>query len=135
MIFQDNSSILVPLTSRKDHEFLVVYRGHSPYVLGNILHTIIKTYTEHLSVLCWNMGVAWPPIHTQPGGGSIWEPRPPQAKELTRPILLRIGSRGDCTSLRSDVSTRELYIFYGLNVDPYSSIQKLKHVISETKTL
>jgi len=115
-VTQGNATILVPLTSRKDHEFLVVYRGENMGELGQVLYAITATYTNHLSVFCWNMGMSWPPLPLQPGP--------------THPTILRIGSRGECTSIRSDVSSLELYTFYSLNVDPYKSIAALKKQIS-----
>lgn len=115
---QGNATILVPLTSRKDHEFLVVYRGSDMLELGQTLHTITSAYTDHLSVFCWNMGMSWPPLPHLPG--------------KNHPTILRIGSRGDCTNPKSDVSSLELYTFYGLNVDPY---QTIKSIVNRNFTL
>ena len=109
--------ILVPLTSRKDNEFLVVYRGSGLAGLGHIIHQLVATYTTELSVYCWNMGVAWPVMHDGDG-----------------PTLLRIGARGDCSSVRSDVSSLELYTFYSLNVDPYQTLASLKKHVQGNNT-
>ena len=59
---------------------------------------------EELGVFCWSSGFAFPSLSS-----SI---------SSLNASLVRIGSRGNCQSKVSDVSSLELYLFNNVNTNP-----------------
>jgi hypothetical protein len=64
-----------------------------------LLHQVIQTYYHSLSIYCFSTGIAFPPAE-------------PLASRS--PAVIRIGTRGDCSSVHSDISSLELYMVGGL---------------------
>ena len=47
------------------------------------------------------------------------------------PALARIASRGDCTAVRVDVSSLELFALSSISIDPYRVIGQLRRLVQQ----
>ena len=102
-----------PLTSHKEHEVMVISDKMDADFI-RVWTAIMRMYNIKLELWCRSLGMSWP----MSGG---------------RPYILRIGSRGACHSLVSDVSSLEMYSVYSVNTDPVTTINTLKTVLDEMK--
>ena len=109
------ATALVPLTSHKDHEIMIVSREVGPDFLF-LFSRVMQMYNEKLAVYCRSLGMMWPRL---------------VSSEPAMPAVLRVGSRGACDSQISDVSSLELYGVYSVNVEPLTTINTLKLLIRE----
>ena len=75
---------------------------------------------KDLGVYCRSLGMSWPPLSPNTSSST-----------LEGSTILRIGSRGDCSSVASDVSALELYSFYVINVNPLHTIKSLKQTVAK----
>jgi hypothetical protein len=106
--------VISPLDARKDHEFVIVSpRPNADYV--NAFHTVYRTYLDQLGVFCWSSASAWPPRMEDP--------------RHALPVVTRIGSRGNCQAMMSDVSSLELYMFDNINTNPYATIKAFERTL------
>jgi len=121
-------------TSKKDHEFFILANSPSSDLFV-LLHQVIQTYYHGLSIYCFSAGLALPPAE-------------PLASRS--PAVIRIGTRGDCSSVHSDISSLELYMVRiqiivlnnkltrklfefqvnNVNVDPYKTVSALQERVS-----
>jgi len=111
-----DATAIVPLTSHRDHEWMVVGEEMSSDFVS-LLAAVLESHVEGLGVICRSLGMAFPPIS-------------PQGRESSLPVIARIGSRGDCTKTQSDVSSLDLYAFYSVNADPFDTVAALKDVLA-----
>ena len=110
------ATALVPLTSHKDHEVMIVSREVGPDFLF-LFSRVMEMYNEKLGVYCRSLGMMWPRLtNSQPA----------------LPAVLRVGSRGACDSQISDVSSLELYGVFSVNVEPLTTINTLKLLIRQS---
>ena len=110
------ATALVPLTSHKDHEVMIISREVGPDFLF-LFSRVMQMYNEKLAVYCRSLGMMWPRL---------------VSSEPAMPAVLRVGSRGACDSQISDVSSLELYGVYSVNVEPLTTINTLKLLIRES---
>ncbi|CAB3365786.1 Hypothetical predicted protein [Cloeon dipterum] len=101
---------VAPLTSKKDHE-LFILSGEPSVDFFSLLHQAVQTYYHDLSIYCFSAGLALPPA---------------ESMNLRSPAVVRMGTRGDCSSVHSDISSLELYSVNNVNVDPYRVIGALR---------
>lgn len=93
--------IIVPLFSRKDHEYMIIAPEVDETFAGAV-YTVLQAYKDNLGVYCFSSGGTYPFMGDQTRDlDSYLEPGVP--------VLFRFGSRGLCTSISSDVSSLELY--------------------------
>lgn len=107
-----NTVILVPLDAHKDNEFLIISKNLD-VGFKKAFHLVYRTYLDHLNVFCWSCGIVWPSMSVQ-------------SKEGGLPLMARIGGRGNCQSLMSDVSSLELYVMFNVNSNPFKAMQALQ---------
>ena len=105
------ATALVPLTSHKDHEVMIVSREVGPDFL-HLFTRVMEMYNEKLGVFCRSLGMRWPRLDRRSGLA-----------------ILRVGSRGACDSQISDVSSLELYGVFNVNVEPLHTINTLRAVL------
>ena len=110
------ATALVPLTSHKDHEVMIISKEVGSDFLY-LFTRVMKMYNEKLGVYCRSLAMMWPRLTRQSSPAA--------------PAILRVGSRGDCHSQVSDVSSLELYAVYSVNVEPVHTINMLKQVLTE----
>ena len=103
-----DARVLTPLDAHKDHEFIVIAPNLESF--AEAFFKVYKTYLSELGVYCWSSGFAFPSLD----------------RSESIPYVAKIGSRGDCQSRYSDVSSLELYILYNVNTNPYQTIEALK---------
>ena len=60
-----------------------------------LLYRVLQTYKTKLGVYCFSAGASLPAM---------------SSSNVGLPFIFRIGSRGDCSAVRSDVSSLELYV-------------------------
>ena len=113
-ITHGEATALVPLTSHKDHEVMIISREVGPDFL-HLFTRLMKMYNEEIGVFCRSLGMRWPRLD---GSSSL--------------AILRVGSRGACHSQISDVSSLELYGVFSVNVEPLTTINTLKLLIRQT---
>ena len=147
------ASIVVPLDSQKDNEFVIIGTS-SLRDWTRLLYLVHRTYIEELKVYCFSSGMAWPTSILFPSSdkqvriskigkdlkGLEELPDPPNSTKVKRTIpkkpagslmFARVGSRGNCQSVESDVSSLELYLINHLSTDPYVTISALKRVLKK----
>ena len=110
------ATALVPLTSHKDHEIMIVSREVGPDFLF-LFSRVMQMYNEKLAVYCRSLGMMWPRL---------------TGSQPAVPAVLRVGSRGACDSQVSDTSSLELYGVFSVNVEPLTTINTLKTLIRES---
>jgi len=103
------ATAIVPLTSHRDHEWMVVSEKMNIDFVS-LLSAVLESHVEGLGVICRSLGMAFPPISHQTRVPSL-------------PVIARVGSRGDCTNL-------DLYAFYSVNADPYITVAALKQTLA-----
>ena len=81
-------------------------------------YLIYQTFLLELKLFCWSAGFAWPKV-----SGDL------QSNSL--PAIVRIGSRGNCQSMVSDVSSLELYSVYNVNSNPFATMKAFMKVMSK----
>jgi len=118
-VVEGGAVAIVPLTSHKDHEVMIMAKDVNKDFIF-LLSAVTEMYNEKLGVFCRSMGMSFPPINSRPA-------------EATLPAILRVGSRGSCSSSVSDASSLDLYGVFSVNVDPVQTITTLKHVINNIK--
>ena len=107
------ATALVPLTSHKDHEIMIISREVGPDFLF-LFTRVMEMYNEKLGVFCRSLGMMWPRLDKRSGLA-----------------ILRVGSRGACHSQISDVSSLELYGVFNVNVEPVHTINTLRAVLEQ----
>jgi len=117
-IRQGNAFALVPISARKDHEFWIVSEELNQDVT-KLLYRILQAYRTKLNIFCHSSAAVYPPLSDHPSG----------VKNMDGlPVVFRIGSRGDCTSDRSDVSSLELYTVNNINSNLAETMNALETV-------
>jgi hypothetical protein len=104
---------IAPLTSKKDHEIIILSNSPTAEVF-QLLFYVIKTFNEKLNIYCFSCGIGLPDI---------------EKFDPLHPVIIRIGTRGDCNSVRSDISSLELYSVNNVNADPYAMISHLRETL------
>eukprot|EP00092_Neocalanus_flemingeri_P080042 GFUD01099793.1.p1 GENE.GFUD01099793.1~~GFUD01099793.1.p1 ORF type:complete len:414 (+),score=71.54 GFUD01099793.1:115-1356(+) len=118
-VVEGGAVAIVPLTSHKDHEIMIMAKEVNQDFIF-LLSAVMEMYNEKLGVFCRSMGMAFPPLVSK-------------IPEETLPAVLRVGSRGSCSSSVSDASSLDLYGVFSVNVDPVQTISALKTVITNIK--
>lgn len=119
-VVEGGAVAIIPLTSHKDHEVMIIAKDVNKDFLF-LLSAVMEMYNEKLGVFCRSMGMAFPPLISR-------------IPEETLPAVLRVGSRGSCSSSVSDASSLDLYGVFSVNADPVQTISALKAVIVNIKT-
>jgi len=118
-VVEGGAVAIIPLTSHKDHEVMIVAKEVNKDFIF-LLSAVMEMYNEKLGVFCRSMGMAFPPITSR-------------LPEASLPAVLRVGSRGSCSSPVSDASSLDLYGVFSVNVDPLQTVANLKTVINDMK--
>jgi hypothetical protein len=121
------TSIIVPLDSQKDHEFVIIGKTNiNDWIKA--LYLVYRTYVEELKVYCFSSGMAWPTFiiskHLQKLN-STRQKMSSTSANFGNLMYARIGGRGNCQSVESDVSSLELYVINHLSSDPFITFQAL----------
>ena len=147
------ASIVVPLDSQKDNEFVIVGTS-SLRDWTRLLYLVHRTYIEELKVYCFSTGMAWPTsilfrssdlkiskigkdlkgseeLSDSPNSKKVKRTIPKTLKPAGSLMFARVGSRGNCQSVESDVSSLELYLINHLSTDPYVTISALKRILKK----
>ena len=133
------ASIIVPIDSQKEHEFVIVGTTSLRDWI-RAFYLIYRTYVEELKVYCFSSGMAWPTSilteHIQTLSNMKRNNRKTPRKNRSASsfddgnlMFARIGGRGNCESIESDVSALELYAINHLSSDPFTTIRALKKTI------
>lgn len=110
-----NAVAIAPISSLKDHELLLISSVPSAD-LYQLLYHVIQMYHNNGS-FCYSSGMALPKLD----GSNV-----SKGSKYSLPAIIRIGTRGECSSSVNDVSSLELYTMYTVNVDPYTTIGLLR---------
>ncbi|CAG7834303.1 unnamed protein product [Allacma fusca] len=113
---QKDAIAVVPITARKDHEYMIISQSLNTDVVV-LLWRILQTYRNELGIYCFSSAASLPPRSSVQGA---------------LPFIYRIGSRGDCTSLRSDVSSLELYTMNNINSNLAETLKFLQKTTMAT---
>ncbi|XP_071438723.1 uncharacterized protein [Hetaerina americana] len=106
---------ITSLTSRKDNE--VILLSDEPSLdLFRLLYYVVQTYYQKFKLYCHSSGMAFPVLG--------------ERRDRSLPALIRIATRGDCGSVRSDISSLELYTAYNVNVDVYKVISNISDTVT-----
>ena len=128
------ASIIIPLDSQKDHEFVIVGTKNLRDWI-QLLYIVYRTYVEELQVYCFSSGMAWPTsiLFPDPQTLNRTEQKSFQNMPIKNGSLMyaKIGSRGNCQSVESDVSSLELYTINSLSTDPYVTFRALKKTLQK----
>ncbi|XP_046406143.1 uncharacterized protein LOC124171040 [Ischnura elegans] len=110
---------LTSLTSRKDNEVMLI--SDEPSLdLFRLLYYVIQTYYQRYKIYCHSSGMAFPAF------GDM--------HDSSLPALIRISTRGDCSNVRSDISSLELYTVYNVNADLYEVISNISATVDNFAT-
>jgi len=115
---------IMPVFARKDHEYMILAPAVNQDFV-TLLHAIIEGYKSSLGVYCFSSGGAYHYMGKGSGTGDNSYLIP------GLPVMYRIGSRGTCTSLSSDVSSLELYTINNINSDISATYDSLKKSLAE----
>ncbi len=85
--------------------------------MATLLDGVHKTYVEELNVYCWSSGIMLPPLFD----------------ETDSMVIIRLGSRGNCFSEVSDVSSLELFMFNSIDTNQFKTIKALERKIKKLK--
>ena len=107
------NAVLSPLDASKDHE-IIILGPKVDLLFAEIVHAVHVTFVDELNVLCWSSAMSWP--------------GPDQDRDFAQ---MRIGSRGNCLSSVSDVSSLELYMFNSVDTNPYETIDAFRKTSSK----
>ena len=133
------TGILVPIDAQKEHEFIVFGKSNLKDWI-RAMYLVYRTYVEELSVYCFSSGMAWPtfvvshsdietdtknPQNSSPSGAKHND------EEQDSLMFARMGGRGNCQSVESDVSSLELYTINHLSSDPYITFKALRTIIDK----
>lgn len=116
-VFFGKAVAIAPLTSQKDHELLLISQMPNTDIF-NLLYFVIQAY-HSIERFCYSSSMALP----------LFGPDRVFRKSESLPTIIRIGTRGVCSSTVNDVSSLELYTMFNINVDPYYTVEKLKETI------
>ena len=109
--------ILSPLDAHKDHElFIIAEEADDDWI--SAYYIAIQTLLFQLRIPCWSSGMAWPPVKDIKTNQGL-------------PAVAKIGTRGNCQSMMSDVSSFELYMYYNVNTNPYATIRAVKEALAD----
>ncbi|XP_076056549.1 uncharacterized protein LOC143034417 isoform X2 [Oratosquilla oratoria] len=86
--------------------------------LYRLLFYTIKAYHDSFTQLCYSIGMAWPAVGTRK-----------QAQLGRIPAVIRLGSRSDCTSPRTDYSSFEIYQIAYRNHHPWKLAEAIRKAI------
>ncbi|CAL8144873.1 unnamed protein product [Orchesella dallaii] len=111
---------LVPIVARKDHEFMILSTNLNEDVVS-LIYNVMQAYLHKLGVYCFSSGAVYPKV----GGGE---------GDTGMPVIFRIGSRGTCTSVGSDVSSLELYTINNINSDLAKTYNGLVEQVNSGET-
>ena len=124
-----SASIIVPIDSQKDNEFVIIGKTNlSDWIRA--MYFIHRTYIEELKVYCFSSAMAWPTFILSEDRNPLntWSTSSSDDGNL---MFTRIGGRGNCQSVESDVSSLELYAINHLSSDPFITFQALKNTITK----
>lgn len=96
-------------TARKDNEFMILAPQLNEDVVS-LIHDVLEAYNNRLGVYCFSCGAVFPKMGDDDGDMNT-------NGATGMPVIFRIGSRGTCTSIASDVSSLELYLLNNINSD------------------
>ena len=124
------ASIIVPLDSQKDNEF-VISGTSSLRDWTRLMYLVHRTYIEELKVYCFSTGMAWPTsiLLDIPSSYVIPKERSKSLDNVGSLMFAKIGGRVNCQSIENDVSSLELYVINHLSTDPYRTVRALKKII------
>uniref|UniRef100_T1J0G1 HIT domain-containing protein n=1 Tax=Strigamia maritima TaxID=126957 RepID=T1J0G1_STRMM len=108
------ATAIAQLTSKKDTEITII-SSEVGVDFTRMIYYVIRTYYDMGLYGFSSMTVF--PIMGMNEKGSL-------------PAIIRIATRGDVSSIRSEISSFELFQFSNINVDPYTVIEKLRTEIS-----
>jgi len=119
-VVEGGAVAFVPLTSHKDHEVMIVAKEVNKDFIF-LFTAVMEMYNTKLGVFCRSMGMVFPPLVSN-------------SPEASLPAVLRVGSRGSCSSPVSDASSLDLYGVFSVNVDPVQTISHLNSVLARIKS-
>lgn len=102
--FSTKSSCLQ--TPVREHE-IIIFSSYPGTDLFRLFYYVIQTYYHKLERMCFSTGLAFPVLCSRGKSGSL-------------PAIIRIGTRGQCNSLTSDVSSLELYVVCNILICPFA---------------
>lgn len=106
-----------PLTPVREHE-IIVFSNYPGTDLFRLFYYVIQTYYHKLERMCFSAGLAFPVMCSRSRSASL-------------PAIIRVGTRGQCSSLTNDVSSLELYVMQNVHVDPYIIIRDLQETVAK----
>ena len=133
------TGILVPIDAQKEHEFVILGTSNLTDWI-RAMYLVYRTYVEELSVYCFSSGMAWPTfvvsrsdIETATNNHLNSSPSGEKHNDEEHDSLMfaRMGGRGNCQAVESDVSSLELYTINHLSSDPYITFKALRNTIDK----
>merc|ERR1711860_414250 len=115
-----NTVVLSPLDAHKDHELVIISEDMGNDFV-NAVALVYETYKTKLGVFCFSSSYALP----------LTEEQRKNEKYNSLPVMVKFGSRGNCQSVLSDVSSLELYALYNVNTNPYSTISAFHETLTK----
>lgn len=107
------------ITGKADLEvmFLSDYPGDDFY---RLIYYTVQAYHDTFTQLCKSLGGAWPALGTSK-----------EASQGRIPAVARLVSRGDCTSIRADYSTLEIFQVVFRPHDPWQVVAAIRRSINK----
>ena len=123
-----SATIIVPLDAQKDYEFVIIGTTNLRDWV-RLLYLVHRTYIEELNLYCFSTGMAWPSsILTDIAEKRI------HVKSSGSLMFAKIGSRGNCQSVDSEISSLELYAINSLSSDLYNTMNAFKRTFQRYQT-
>ena len=134
------TGIVVPIDAQKEHEFIILGTTNLKDWI-RAMYLVYRTYVEELSVYCFSSGMAWPTFvisrsENKAVTNNLQKSSPSKTprhdvEEEDSLMFARMGGRGNCQAVESDVSSLELYTINHLSSDPYITIKALQNTIDK----
>ncbi|CAL4121686.1 unnamed protein product, partial [Meganyctiphanes norvegica] len=120
LVVQYRDAVAVAIINGKTDMEVMLLSDFPSKNLYTLLHYTLEAYHKEFEQLCHSVTAAWPPL----GMSSM-------AERGRIPAIIRVASRGDCSSLRTDISSYEIYQIVYRNHDPWQVARAIRRTIAK----